>query len=109
MRVEIDENSGFCTGVVNAIQKAEKELEKGELYCIGDIVHNNLEVERLEAMGLRTIEHTEFGQLSHCRVLFRAHGEPPSSYETAKANGGGSDRCFLSCGAELAKKDPGGL
>lgn len=87
MRVEIDKNSGFCTGVVNAIQKAEKELEKGELYCIGDIVHNNLEVERLEAMGLRTIEHEEFGQLSHCRVLFRAHGEPPASYETAKANG----------------------
>lgn len=86
MRVEIDKNSGFCTGVVNAIQKAEKELEKGELYCIGDIVHNNLEVERLEAMGLRTIEHEEFGQLSHCRVLFRAHGEPPASYETAKAN-----------------------
>lgn len=87
MRVEIDKNSGFCTGVVNAIQKAEKELEKGELYCIGDIVHNNLEVERLEAMGLRTIEHEEFGQLSHCRVLFRAHGEPPASYEMAKANG----------------------
>lgn len=87
MRVEIDKNSGFCTGVVNAIQKAEKELEKGELYCIGDIVHNNLEVERLEAMGLRTIEHEEFGQLSRCRVLFRAHGEPPASYETAKANG----------------------
>ena len=87
MRVEIDKNSGFCTGVVNASQKAEKVLEKGELYCIGDIVHNNLEVERLEAMGLRTIEHEEFGQLSHCRVLFRAHGEPPASYETAKANG----------------------
>lgn len=87
MRVEIDKNSGFCTGVVNAIQKAEKELEKGVLYCIGDIVHNNLEVERLEAMGLRTIEHEEFEQLSHCRVLFRAHGEPPASYETAKANG----------------------
>ncbi len=87
MRVEIDKNSGFCTGVVNAIQKAEKELEKGELYCIGDIVHNNLEVERLEAMGLRTIEHEEFGQLAHCRVLFRAHGEPPASYETARANG----------------------
>lgn len=87
MRVEIDKNSGFCTGVVNAIQKAEKELEKGELYCIGDIVHNNLEMERLEAMGLRTIEHAEFGQLSHCRVLFRAHGEPPASYETAEANG----------------------
>lgn len=87
MRVEIDENSGFCTGVVNAIQKAEKELEKGELYCIGDIVHNNLEMERLKAMGLRTIEHGEFGRLSRCRVLFRAHGEPPASYETAKANG----------------------
>lgn len=87
MRVEIDKNSGFCTGVVNAIQKAEKELERGELYCIGDIVHNNLEVERLEAMGLRTIEHEEFGQLTHCRVLFRAHGEPPASYETAQANG----------------------
>lgn len=87
MRVEIDENSGFCTGVVNAIQKAEKELERGELYCIGDIVHNNLEVERLKAMGLRTIEHEEFARLSHCRVLFRAHGEPPASYETAKVNG----------------------
>lgn len=87
MRVEIDVNSGFCTGVVNAIQKAEKELERGELYCIGDIVHNNLEVERLKAMGLRTIEHEEFARLSHCRVLFRAHGEPPASYETAKVNG----------------------
>lgn len=87
MRVEIDENSGFCTGVVKAIEKAEKELEKGELYCIGDIVHNNLEVERLEAMGLRTIEHDEFAGLKNCRVLFRAHGEPPFSYETAQANG----------------------
>lgn len=87
MRVEIDENSGFCTGVVNAIKKAEKELEKGELYCIGDIVHNNLEVERLGAMGLRTIEHHEFAGMKNCRVLFRAHGEPPVSYETARENG----------------------
>lgn len=87
IRVEIDKNSGFCTGVVNAIEKAEKELEKGNLYCIGDIVHNDLEVKRLEAMGLRTIEHGEFAGLSNCRVLFRAHGEPPLSYETARKNG----------------------
>lgn len=87
MRIEIDENSGFCIGVVNAIKKAEKELEKGELYCIGDIVHNNLEVERLKIMGLRTIEHEQFARLNNCRVLFRAHGEPPASYETALANG----------------------
>lgn len=87
MRVEIDEHSGFCFGVVNAIRKAELELEKGVLYCIGDIVHNNLEVERLKLQGLRTIEHREFAELHDCRVLFRAHGEPPVSYELAKANG----------------------
>lgn len=87
MRVEIDEHSGFCFGVVNAIRKAEQELEKGELFCIGDIVHNNLEVERLKQKGLRTIEHSEFAGLQDCRVLFRAHGEPPISYEMAKANG----------------------
>lgn len=87
MRVEIDEHSGFCFGVVNAIRKAEQELERGVLYCIGDIVHNNLEVERLRAKGLRTIGHDEFAQLHDCRVLFRAHGEPPVSYETARANG----------------------
>lgn len=87
MRVEIDEHSGFCFGVVNAIRKAEQELEKGELFCIGDIVHNNLEVERLKQKGLKTIEHNEFTRLQDCRVLFRAHGEPPVSYEMAKANG----------------------
>ncbi len=86
MKVEIDEHSGFCFGVVNAIRKAEQELEKGALYCIGDIVHNSLEVERLKAMGLRTIEHDEFAKLKNCRVLFRAHGEPPSSYQTAHEN-----------------------
>lgn len=87
MRVEIDENSGFCFGVVNAIVKAEEELKKGPLYCIGDIVHNSLEVERLKNLGLRTIDHAEFARLRDCRVLFRAHGEPPSSYEMAEANG----------------------
>lgn len=87
MRVEIDEHSGFCFGVVNAIRKAEQELERGPLYCIGDIVHNNLEVERLKQKGLRTIEHSEFAGLKDCRVLFRAHGEPPVSYEIARGNG----------------------
>lgn len=87
MIVEIDEHSGFCFGVVKAIRKAEQELEKGVLYCIGDIVHNDLEVERLKQKGLRTIGHEEFADLCDCRVLFRAHGEPPVSYETAKANG----------------------
>lgn len=87
MRVEIDEHSGFCFGVVNAIEKAEEELEKGALYCIGDIVHNDLEVERLKEKGLETIGHDEFTQLKNCRVLFRAHGEPPVSYVTANANG----------------------
>lgn len=60
MRVEIDEHSGFCFGVVNAIRKAEQELERGMLYCIGDIVHNDLEVERLRLRGLKTIEHEQF-------------------------------------------------
>lgn len=87
MIVEIDEHSGFCFGVVNAIRKAEEELEKGILYCVGDIVHNDLEVERLQRKGLRTIEHAEFTGLHDCRVLFRAHGEPPSSYALAVRNG----------------------
>ena len=67
MRVEIDEHSGFCFGVVNAIRKAEQELERGMLYCIGDIVHNDLEVERLRLRGLKTIEHEQFARLQHCR------------------------------------------
>lgn len=70
MIVEIDEHSGFCFGVVNAIRKAEEELEKGVLYCVGDIVHNDLEVERLQRKGLRTIGHAEFTGLRDCRVLF---------------------------------------
>ncbi|MDR1274022.1 MAG: 4-hydroxy-3-methylbut-2-enyl diphosphate reductase [Odoribacteraceae bacterium] len=87
MRVEIDENSGFCFGVVNAIQKAEEELQRGPLYCIGDIVHNSLEVQRLARQGLVAIDHEAFARLRDCRVLFRAHGEPPSSYGTAARNG----------------------
>ena len=87
MKVEIDENSGFCFGDVNAIAKAEEELQHGRLYCIGDIVHNSLEMERLKQLGLSTIDHDEFARLNACRVLFRAHGEPPSSYELAKKNG----------------------
>ena len=69
MRVEIDEHSGFCFGVVNAIRKAEQELERGMLYCIGDIVHNDLEVERLRLRGLKTIEHEQFAQIGRasCR------------------------------------------
>ena len=84
--MEIDENSGFCFGVVNAIRKAEEELRRGPLYCIGDIVHNDLEVRRLARRGLRAIDHATFATLHHCRVLFRAHGEPPSSYLMAARN-----------------------
>lgn len=86
-KVEIDEGSGFCFGVVTAINKAEEELAKGEtLYCLGDIVHNNREVERLKAMGLITINHEEFSRLHNVKVLLRAHGEPPETYETARRN-----------------------
>ena len=86
-KVEIDEGSGFCFGVVNAIGKAEEELAKGgTLYCLGDIVHNSREVERLKAMGLVTINHDEFNRLHDAKVLLRAHGEPPETYETARRN-----------------------
>ena len=87
LNIEIDKNSGFCFGVVKAITKAEEELAKGEtLYCLGDIVHNGQEVKRLAEMGLVTIDHTQFEQLHDAKVLLRAHGEPPSTYETAKKN-----------------------
>lgn len=85
--IEIDSKSGFCFGVVNAIKKAEEELKNGGiLYCLGDIVHNNLEVERLEKLGLKTINHEQFAELRDAKVLLRAHGEPPSTYEIAKKN-----------------------
>ena len=82
-----DKESGFCFGVVTAIRKAEDELTKGEvLYCLGDIVHNSREVERLKDMGLITINHEEFSQLHNAKVLLRAHGEPPETYEIAAKN-----------------------
>jgi 4-hydroxy-3-methylbut-2-enyl diphosphate reductase len=85
--IEIDKNSGFCFGVLKAVSKAEEELATGEtLYCLGDIVHNGREVERLSKMGLITIDHEQFAQLQNVKVLLRAHGEPPSTYETAKKN-----------------------
>lgn len=87
MNIEIDKKSGFCFGVVNAIKKAEEELDKGEvLYCLGDIVHNGQEVKRLEEKGLITINHEQFANLKNAKVLLRAHGEPPSTYELARKN-----------------------
>ena len=87
VNIEIDSGSGFCFGVTTAIQKAEEELAKGNmLYCLGDIVHNGQECERLKRMGLITINHEEFAQLHNVKVLLRAHGEPPETYELAKKN-----------------------
>ena len=86
-KIEIDEGSGFCFGVTTAIKKAEEELEKGAtLYCLGDIVHNSMEVERLSKKGLVTINHDQLRDLHHVKVLLRAHGEPPETYETARRN-----------------------
>lgn len=85
--IEIDKGSGFCFGVTTAIKKAEEELRKGSpLYCLGDIVHNGRECERLKQMGLITINHDEFRQLHNVKVLLRAHGEPPETYEVARQN-----------------------
>ena len=86
--IEIDEDSGFCFGVVTAIQKAEAELdESGHLYCLGDIVHNSDEVERLKNKGLVTITHDDLRKLHNVKVLLRAHGEPPETYAIARDNG----------------------
>ncbi len=87
VNVEIDEGSGFCFGVTTAIRKAEEELAKGTtLYCLGDIVHNGQECERLKKLGLITINHEEFAQLHDAKVLLRAHGEPPETYALAERN-----------------------
>lgn len=87
VRVEIDSESGFCFGVTAAIGKAEEELERaGSLYCLGDIVHNSDEVERLQRKGLETITHERLAGLKNVKVLLRAHGEPPETYETARRN-----------------------
>jgi len=87
IHIEIDSSSGFCFGVTTAIKKAEEELAKGTtLYCLGDIVHNGMEVERLHTRGLITINHDQLKQLHDVKVLLRAHGEPPETYETARRN-----------------------
>lgn len=87
MIIEIDKGSGFCFGVTTAISKAEEELTKsGHLYCLGDIVHNSNEVERLRREGLETITHDQLATLHDVKVLLRAHGEPPETYETARRN-----------------------
>ncbi len=87
LQIEIDSGSGFCFGVTTAIRKAEEELAKGEtLYCLGDIVHNSMECERLRAMGLITIDHRQMEELHGVKVLLRAHGEPPETYELARRN-----------------------
>ena len=87
LQIEIDNGSGFCFGVTTAIQKAEEELANGNtLYCLGDIVHNGMECDRLRQMGLVTINHDEMRQLHDVKVLLRAHGEPPATYELARRN-----------------------
>lgn len=87
MNIEIDNGSGFCFGVTRAINKAEEELSKGsKLYCLGDIVHNGKECDRLRKLGLITINHDEFATLKSAKVLLRAHGEPPSTYTQAQTN-----------------------
>ena len=88
MKIEIDQGSGFCFGVTRAINKAEEELGQGSaLYCLGDIVHNGKECDRLKKLGLITIDHEAFSRLHRAKVLLRAHGEPPATYQQARANG----------------------
>ena len=87
MQIEIDNSSGFCFGVTTAIKKAEEELASGKtLYCLGDIVHNSMECERLKRLGLITINHDDMRKLQGVKVLLRAHGEPPSTSEIARQN-----------------------
>lgn len=88
MRVVIDENSGFCFGVVRAISEAESALkQRGEVYSLGDIVHNRVEVQRLEEMGLSTVSHDDISSLQGRTLLIRAHGEPPTTYRLAEKYG----------------------
>lgn len=87
MVVEIDKQSGFCFGVQNAVEIAEKALLRGEkVFSLGSIVHNDKETERLSSLGLVSIDHDEFRKLKNCKVLIRAHGEPPETYITAEKN-----------------------
>jgi 4-hydroxy-3-methylbut-2-enyl diphosphate reductase len=87
LQVEIDPYAGFCFGVTRVVKKAEEIIRQyGRLYCLGEIVHNQKEIERLEGIGLQTITKEEFLKLSDCRVLIRAHGEPPETYDHAAKN-----------------------
>ncbi len=87
MKIEIDKHSGFCFGVVTAIEKAENILNSGKtLYCLGDLVHNNVEMNRLQSKGLITISYDEYKKMKNTTVLIRAHGEPPETYQIAKEN-----------------------
>lgn len=87
MNIRIDSNSGYCFGVEYAIHMAETELlSSGQLYCLGDIVHNRMEVERLSRLGLEVIDHERLKSISDCKVLIRAHGEPPETYRIAQEN-----------------------
>ena len=87
MNIEIDHGSGFCFGVTRAIGKAEEELKKdGRLFCLGDIVHNGKECDRLQRLGLTAINHEELKGIQKSKVLLRAHGEPPSTYLLAQKN-----------------------
>ncbi len=88
MHIEIDDKSGFCFGVVRAITEAERALAGGgTVYSLGDIVHNRIEVQRLERLGLRTVTHGDMPRLAGCRLFIRAHGEPPATYEAARSLG----------------------
>lgn len=87
MQVTIDKNSGYCFGVEFAIKMAEDEMEQSDkLYCLGDIVHNDMEVKRLSEKGLVVIDRDQLQELTNCKVLIRAHGEPPETYRTAIQN-----------------------
>ena len=86
MLIEIDDKSGFCFGVVRAIGEAERALASGgTVYSLGDIVHNRVEVQRLERLGLKTVTHADLPRLAGCRLFIRAHGEPPTTYAAARA------------------------
>jgi 4-hydroxy-3-methylbut-2-en-1-yl diphosphate reductase len=88
MNIEVDPKSGFCFGVDLAVKKAEEEIQKsGKVYCLGEIVHNDMEVKRLEEMGMITINMEQYKNLKNATVLIRAHGEPPETYAIAKENG----------------------
>lgn len=87
MKIEVESRSGFCFGVENAISIAEESLKSGEtVYCLGSIVHNEQEVSRLQKLGLKTIDHNQLKEIRDCKVLIRAHGEPPSTYNLAREN-----------------------